>query len=195
MNLQKTIRVTEINENVSELIAAYQPQLKSYIHKRVTNKEDAEDILQDVFHQLIKTVETSLNPIEHVSAWLYRVAHNLIINKGIKKKELALPAYRDDDGDGDIMQGLSDVLFQDASSSPEMEYLRSLVWTELETALAELPPEQRKIYELTELEGIPVKDISETTGIAVNTLLSRKHYAVLHLRKRLVGLYHDIMYS
>jgi RNA polymerase sigma factor (sigma-70 family) len=76
-----------------------------------------------------------------------------------------------------------------------MEYLRSLVWTELERALSELPAEQREIFELTELDGLPVKEISQTTGVPVNTLLSRKHYAVVHLRKRMADLYHEIIYS
>ena len=92
------------------------------------------------------------------------------------------------------MKDFSELLFgNETAPSPETEYLRSLCWTELENALAELPPEQREIYELTEFDGIPVKEISKTTGIAVNTLLSRKHYAVLHLRKRLAGLYEDIV--
>jgi RNA polymerase sigma factor (sigma-70 family) len=184
-------------KNLNELIVEYQPQLKLFIRKRVTNKEDAEDILQDVFYQLVKAVNDTMNPIEQVSAWLYRVTRNTIINKGIKKQEEALPVYYDEDADHEIMKELSDILFSEktASPSPETEYLRSLVWTELEKSLAELPPEQREIFELTELDGIPVKEISETTGVAVNTLLSRKHYAVLHLRKRLAGLYADILYS
>ncbi len=152
---------------------------------------------EDVFYQLVKTINhTAANPIEQVSAWLYRVARNLIINKGVKKREEELPVCRDDEGDDDILKDFSEILFdKNASPSPETEYLRSLVWTELETALSEMPPEQRKIFELTELDGIAVKDISETTGITVNTLLSRKHYAVLYLRKRLAGLYKEIIYA
>ena len=182
--------------NVEELIAKYQPQLKSFIRRQVSVKEDAEDILQDVFYQLIKTVNTATNPIEQVSAWLYRVAQNIIINHGIKKREEEMPVYQSDENDEDVVKDFSEVLFNEATSpSPEMEYLRSLVWTELETALAELPPEQREVYELTELDGIPVKEISKTTGIPVNTLLSRKHYAVLHLRKRMRVLYEEIVFS
>lgn len=182
--------------NVEQVFTEYRPKLKAFIRKRVSNNEDADDILQDVFYQLAKTVEnTAANPIEQVSAWLYRVARNLIINKGVKKREEELPVYRNDDDD-DVLKDFSEILFdKNTSPSPETEYLRSLVWTELENALAELPPEQREIFELTELDGIPVKDISETTGVAVYTLLSRKHYAVLHLRKRLAGLYQEIIYA
>jgi RNA polymerase sigma factor (sigma-70 family) len=183
--------------SLTKLIVEYQPRLKSFIKRYVSNKEDAEDILQDVFYQLSKTIETTMNPIEQVSAWLYRVAHNAIINHGVKKREEPMPTYHDSDSDSDIFMDFSEILFssEDTSPSPETEYLRSLVWTELETALAELPPEQREIFELTELDAIPVKEISESIGISVNTLLSRKHYAVMHLRKRLAELYQDILES
>jgi RNA polymerase sigma factor (sigma-70 family) len=183
--------------NTEKLIAKYQPQLKSFIRNKVANKEDAEDILQDVFYQLVKTVNTTMNPIEEVSAWLYRVARNTIINHVTKKREEEMPAYRNDDGETEMLEDFSEVLFNDdeASPSPETEYMRSLVWTELERALAELPSEQREIYELTELDGIPVKEIAQTTNIPVNTLLSRKHYAMLHLRKRIKELYYEIIYA
>ncbi len=184
-------------KNLNELIVEFQPQLKSFIHKRVANREDVEDILQDVFYQLVKTVNNTMNPIEHVSAWLYKVARNTIINTGIRKREDELPVYRDDENDSEVLKDFSEILFHDEATAPssETEYLRSLVWIELENALSELPIEQREIFELTELDGISVKEISETTGIAVNTLLSRKHYAVLHLRKRLIGLYIDILHE
>ena len=184
----------ETRRATSLLIAEHRPKLKSFIRKRVTNREDAEDILQDVFYQFLKTVGNSMNPVEHVSAWLYKVARNLIINRSVKKREAAMPVYRNHDSDDEVLSGFSEVLFT-SGSSPETEYLRSLVWTELENALAELPPEQREIFELTELDGIPVKEISQTTGIAVNTLLSRKHYAVKHLRKRMEGLYREMLDS
>lgn len=177
-------------ENLEQLIATHQPALKSFIRRQVENREDAEDILQDVFYQLVKTVDATLNPVEEVSAWLYRVARNMIINLRIRKREEEMPAYHD----SEIMEDITEVLFsaEATAPSPETEYLRSLVWEELEDALAGLPPEQREIFELTEFDGFPVKEIAATTGLPVNTLLSRKHYAVLHLRKRLKALYDDL---
>ncbi|MDR1653660.1 MAG: RNA polymerase sigma factor [Prevotellaceae bacterium] len=192
---KRKIDVVKVNrDNLEKLIVEYRPQLKSFIRKRVDNREDAEDILQDVFYQLTKTVNAAINPIEEVAAWLYRVARNTIINHGIKKREEAMPVYQNDESEDEILADFSEVLFNsETSPSPETEYLRSLVWEELEAALAELPPEQREIFELTELDGIPVKGIAQTTGVPVNTLLSRKHYAVLHLRKRIRQLYEDIV--
>ena len=183
-------------DNVEKIITEHQTQLKSFIRKRVSNKEDAEDILQDVFFRLIKTVENTLNPIEQVAAWLYRVTRNTIINKGKKKQEEEMPVFQYDEEDG-ILNEFSEFLFDgdNTADTPETEYLRSLVWQELETVLAELPPEQREAFELMELDGLPAKEIAESIGVSVNTLLSRKHYAVKHLRKRLDGLYKDILYD
>jgi RNA polymerase sigma factor (sigma-70 family) len=181
-------------DNLEKLIVEYQPRLKAFIRKRVNSREDTEDILQDVFYQLTKTVNAAVNPIEEIAAWLFRVARNTIINRRVKKREKALPAWQSDDNDDEILADFSEVLFShEASPSPEMDYLRSLVWEGLENALAELPPEQRKVYELTELDGIPVKEIAQATGVSVNTLLSRKHYAVLHLRKRMRQLYEELV--
>ena len=186
----------ETRHATSLLIMEHRPKLNAFIRKRVANSEDAEDILQDVFYQFVKAVENSMTPIEQVSAWLYRVARNLIINRNIKKREVEMPVYQSDDSEDEIFNDFSEILFNsDPCPTPETEYLRSLVWIELDNALAELPPPQREIFELTELDGIPVKEISQTTGIAVNTLLSRKHYAVLHLRKRMRLLYEDIVYN
>jgi RNA polymerase sigma factor (sigma-70 family) len=181
--------------NLEKLIVEYQSQLQSFIRKRVNNKEDAEDILQDVFYQLTRTVHIAISPGEEVAAWLYRVTRNTIINYGIKKREEEMPACLSDESDEEMQKDFSEVLFgTETPPSPETDYLRSLVWKELAAALAELPPQQREIYELTEWDGIPVKEISRTTGIPVNTLLSRKHYAILHLRKRLKDLYEDLCF-
>ncbi len=186
-----------VKQDAGKLFEEYRAKLKSFIRKQVSSNEDADDILQDVFYQLIKTIDDAINPVQQISAWLYKVARNTIINKGKKKKEQELPAYRNTDSEKDILNDIAEILLskEDTSPSPEMEYLRSLVWTELDNALAELPVEQREVFELTELNGIPVKELSKTTGISVNTLLSRKHYAVVHLRKRLSILYDEIIYS
>ena len=184
--------LTGKDNSLEELIAENQPRLKAFIRKRVSTKEDAEDILQDVLYQLVKTIESTFNPIEQVTAWLYRVARNTIINKGKKMQEEELPVSSYDKKDN-VLSEFSEVLFSDAPPTPEIEYMRSLVWQELETALAELPPEQREAFELLEMEGLSAKEVASTTGISVNTLLSRKHYAVIHLRKRLKGLYNDLL--
>lgn len=196
MKNQMTKETDQEQYHVGKLYEEYQPRLKNYINKHVDNESDTEDILQDIFYQLIKTVENTLNPIEHVSAWLYKVARNAIINKRNKKKEEELVVYQENKSADSILSDFSEVLFNnDTSPSPEMEYLRSLVWTELENALSELPVEQQEVFRKTELDGISIKDISQNTGVPVNTLLSRKHYAVLHLRKKLSDLYEAIIHS
>jgi RNA polymerase sigma factor (sigma-70 family) len=178
--------------NLTRLIATYRPQLKTFIRQRVKNREDAEDILQDVLFQWVKTVYSALDPIEHLAAWLFRVARNAIINHHGKKRELEMPVYQNEEEEW--VKEFSEVLFHtDASDSPETAYLRTLVWEALEGALAELSPEQREAYELTELAGLPVKEIARLAGLPVNTLLSRKHYAVLHLRKRMRALYEEVL--
>ncbi|MCO6359093.1 RNA polymerase sigma factor [Roseivirga pacifica] len=182
---------SEHRENLERQIREHQPRIRSFIKTRVTSQEDADDIAQDVFFQFVKTMETTHNPIENISGWLFRVAKNLIINKGKKRKESSLPMEVDYDEDGDIISSLFPQT--EESDSPVNVYIRSLMWQELEQALAELPVEQREIFELTEMEGFPVKDIAETTGVPVNTLLSRKHYAVKYLRKRLKSTYEELI--
>lgn len=179
-------------QDIGRLVSENESRLKNFIRKRVSNKDDADDILQDVFYQLVKTVENTLTPIEQVTAWLYRVARNTIINRGKKKTEEAFPSYQNEEGD-DVLQEFAEILFSDESASPDTEYIHSLVWDELELALAELPPEQREVFELTELEGLSIKEVSEVTGVQTNTLLSRKHYAVKHLRLRMRQLYDDLL--
>lgn len=178
------------NQDISNIFNEYQLPLKGYIAKRGLSKEDCEDILQNVFYQLSK-IDLKENPIDQISGWLYAVARNQIIDRSRKHKEEELPYFTDENGETSFIKEITTVLLD--SNSPETEYIRSLVWEELEVALAELPDNQRNIFELTELEGFSFKEISESTGITVNTLISRKRYAVLHLRERLYGLYMDLL--
>lgn len=178
-------------QSVADIFNRYRGQLKSYISKRVSSKEDGEDILQNVFYQLAK-IDLIERPIEQLSSWLYSVANNQIIDRSRKHREVELPYITTEDNDELFLTEITSLLL-DPDSSPETEYLRSLVWTELEVALAELPAEQRSVFELTELEGFSFKEISEETNIPVNTLISRKRYAVLRLRNRLSDLYDELL--
>ena len=177
--------------NILEVFKKYQGQLKSFIAKRVTVKEDQEDILQDVFYQLLKT-DPVTPPVQQILAWLYTVTRNLIIDRKRKHKEEKIPQAQTEEGETFILKEVSDCLF-DADNSPEKEYMRSLVWKELDKALSELPDEQRIIFELNELQNFSFKEISESTGIPINTLISRKRYAVLYLRERLYNLYEELL--
>lgn len=194
MSRAKTTNIPTPVQDAGTLIKTYQPRISSFVRQHVDNKQDAEDVVQDVFYQLVKTLDSALSPIEHVSAWLYKVARNTIINRSKKMQEEEMPVLQASEDSDSLWADFAEVLFNDESApSPETEYLRSLVWIELEAALSELPVEQREIFELTELDCIPVKSISEQTGTPLNTLLSRKHYAVKYLRKRLAGLYEELL--
>jgi len=176
---------------IADIFRKYQAQLKGFIAKRVSSKEDCEDILQNVFYQFMKSDQED-NPIEQIASWLYSVARNQIIDRSRKHREEEMPYLANNEDDGTFLRELSE-LMPDEDQSPEMDFIRSTVWEELENALLELPGEQRSVFELTELEGIPFKEIAESTGIPVNTLISRKRYAILFLRKRLYSLYEDIL--
>lgn len=175
------------SDNIENIVTRYSPTLLSFIKRRVKSREDAEDILQDVFYQLAHANADAEYKIETVASWLYRVAHNLILNFWRKKREISLSALFDD-GD-EICEDIAQTLACPANDGPEAVCLRKLIWEELDSALAELPPEQCEVFSLTVFDGLPIKDISAATGVPVATLLSRKHYAVKHLRKRLHELY------
>ncbi|MFV0419671.1 MAG: RNA polymerase sigma factor [Dysgonomonas sp.] len=178
-------------QNVTNIFNEYKSRLKSFISKRVISKEDGEDILQNVFYQLMK-VDLLEKPIEQMSAWLYSVTNNQIIDRSRKRKEVEMPFVSAKNDEESFMVEITSLMF-DEDASPETEYIRSLVWDELEIALSELPIEQREVFEQTELEGFSFKEISALTGITVNTLISRKRYAVLHLRERLKDLYDELL--
>jgi len=173
--------------NITEVINAYSKRLLGFIRKRVDNPSDAEDILQDVFFQLVDNTQ----PIEQLTGWLFTVARNKITDRQRKHK----PDLLDDIfvGDGEDDWGGWAELFFDENNNPETDYLRSMFWETLNNALNELPKEQKEVFVLNELEGIPFKEIAGRTGETVNTLLSRKRYAVLHLRERLKTLRDELL--
>lgn len=177
----------------AQAFADFRDKLAGFIRKRVSRYEDAEDILQECFYQFTRMDELG-KPVEQTAAWLYRVARNLITNHYKKKKDVALPAAYDgdDDKNTNFLDEITDAAFG-GETTPETEYLRSLVLDEIKNAIDELPPEQREVFELTEYYDMPVKEIAKNTGVSVNTVLSRKHYAVVHLRKTLKELYTNVV--
>jgi len=179
----------ERNRNITGTIKAVSRRLLGFIRQRVANPQDAEDILQEVFYQFAGNTE----PIEQVSSWLYRVARNKIIDNYRKQKlPLADDVFAASDAEEDGFNW-KEVLLP-ADSDPETEYLRNLFWEQLQEALEELPEEQRLAFIETEIEGRPFKEIADRTGIPVPTLISRKRYAVLHLRERLRALKDEILF-
>ncbi len=161
------------------------PRLLAFVRRHVDNSADAEDILQDVFVRLVNA-SNLVEPIEQVTAWLFRVTRNRIIDWYRGRK----PSASTDDEAADH-GGMDDVL-ADPSQDPASEYMRSMVWEELNEALEELPDQQRSVFVANELEGKSFKEIEAETGVSINTLLSRKRYAVLFLRERLQELYDEI---
>jgi RNA polymerase sigma factor (sigma-70 family) len=179
------------NNSAADTFTEYRERLLQFIHSRTHRIEDAEDILQDVFYQFTRMNDIA-KPVEQTAAWLYRTARNKIIDKSRKKKDEPLPASYDEDEDEYIFDQIADIVYG-AESTPETNYLRALIFEEIKTALDELPEEQQMVFELTEIAGLSVKEVAEKTNTPFNTVLSRKHYAVQRLRKRLAELYGDVM--
>ncbi len=180
----------EQDRRISDVVESERSRLRNFIRRRVSDPRDAEDILQDVFYELLEA-NRLLMPIEHVTGWLFRVARNRIIDLFRKKKPESINEPVSSDGDEDSLQ-LEDLL-PSSDAGPESLYIRNAILDELESALDELPEEQRRVFVAHELEGLSFKEISEETGVSVNTLLSRKRYAILHLRGRLQTIYDEFM--
>ena len=178
------------NSHIIQTIKSYGKSLLGFIRRRVKNDADAEDILQDVWYQFSSVINSE--PIEQTGAWLYRVANNKITDKHRKKSETLLDDMLVTDDDDDDAPDFKAILLTEAST-PETEYLRNLFWEQLFFALDELPEKQRQVFIWNELEDISFAEIADLTGDNVQTLVSRKRYAVLHLRKRLKLLYEDII--
>jgi RNA polymerase sigma factor (sigma-70 family) len=170
------------DQRISEVVEREQSRLLNFIRRRVPDARDAEDILQDVFYELVEA-NRLLMPIDHVTGWLFRVARNRITDLFRKKRPESLSDTAVADEDAEMLQ-LEDLLPSPAAG-PEALYARNVVLDELELAVDELPEEQREVFVAHELEGRSFKEMAATTGVSVNTLLSRKRYAVRHLRERL----------
>ena len=179
--------MTEQDRQISEVVAEQRSRLSNFIRRRVPDPADAEDIVQEVFYELVEA-NRLLMPIEHVTGWLFRVARNRITDLFRKKKPVKFSDAAIEDETGELLQ-IEDLL-PSPDAGPEALYFRSVLLEEMEIALEELPDEQRDVFIAHELEGRSFKDLSAETGVSVNTLLSRKRYAVLHLRERLQTI-HD----
>ena len=176
------------NQRISEIVKREQARLRNFIRRRVPDPRDAEDILQDVFYELVEA-NRLLMPIDHITGWLFRVARNRITDLFRKKKPQGL-ADMDQPGEEGESRPWEELLVS-SDSGPDAIYARNLLFDELELAINELPDEQRHVFIAHELEGHSFKQIAAATGVSVNTLLSRKHYAVLHLRERLRSVYDE----
>jgi RNA polymerase sigma factor (sigma-70 family) len=178
----------EQDQRISEVVEREQSRLRNFIRRRVPELRDAEDILQDVFYELVEA-NRLLMPIEHVSGWLFRVARNRIIDFFRKKKPERFSDAAVADEDDERLQ-LEEVL-PSPDAGPEALYARKVLLDELELAVGELPEEQREVFVAHEVEGRSFKEIAAETGVSVNTLLSRKRYAVRRLRERLQRIYDE----
>ena len=167
------------DRRITEVVAREQSRLRNFIRRRVADPRDAEDILQDVFARLVEA-NRLLMPIDHVTGWLFRVARNRIVD-----------FFRAKSPDADDVAGLEELL-PSADAGPDAEYARGVLLDEIARAIDELPKDQRNAFVAHELEGRSFKELSAETGVSVNTLLSRKRYAVLRLRQRLQDIYDEL---
>jgi len=184
---------SEQDHRISEAVQKEGARLRNFIRRRVPDREEAEDVLQDVFYELVLAYR-SMEKIEQVGAWLFRVTRNKIIDRFRKKK----PALLGDEVGSDSEEGESlgwEEFLPSSEAGPEAALVQSMMAEELEEALAELPEEQQRVFIAHEIEGRSFKEIAEETGVSVNTLLSRKRYAVLHLRRRLQAAYDEMKES
>jgi RNA polymerase sigma factor (sigma-70 family) len=180
--------ITEQDQLISQAVERDRPKLRNFIRKHVADTGEAEDILQDVFYELLEAYRL-MKPVEHVTAWLFRVARNRMIDLFRRNKPSSLnnPVSAEEEGDT-----LEDLL-PSADAGPEAAYARSLLLDAMDEALEELPAAQREVFIAHELMGQSFKEISAETGLSVNTLLSRKHYAVMQLRQNLQSIYENFV--
>ena len=180
----------EQDRQIAEVIAEERPRLRNFIRKRVPNEADVEDLLQDVFFELVQA-NRLLKPIDYVTGWLFRVARNRITDLFRKKKPETFTDAAGENEDGELLD-MGDLL-PSPDAGPEALYIRGVLLDELEFALAELPEEQREVFVAHELEGRSFKELSAESGVNINTLLARKRYALLHLRERLQSIHDEFL--
>lgn len=180
----------EQDSKISAIVAEERSRLGNFIRRRVPDPSDVEDIVQEVFYELVQA-NRLLMPIDHVTGWLFRVARNRITDLFRKKKPERFSDGGVEDDDGELLR--IENLLPSPDAGPEAIYIRSLLLDELERALNDLPKEQRDVFVAHELEGRSFKELSAESGVNVNTLLSRKRYAVLQLRERLQSIYDEFV--
>jgi len=187
--LSKQWPMTDQDQRISEAVSRDQSRLRNFIRRRVSDPGDVEDILQDVFYELVETYRV-MKPVEQVTAWLYRVARNRITDlfrKRTREAARAEPAKITEEGEVLML----DEFLPSPEAGPDAAYARGVLLEAIDDALEELPDDQREVFVAHELMGYSFKELSAQTGVSVNTLLSRKHYAVTHLRERLRDLYNE----
>ncbi|MGA3211252.1 MAG: sigma-70 family RNA polymerase sigma factor [Terriglobales bacterium] len=179
--------MSEQEQLLSEAIVREQGRLRKFIRKRLVNEADVEDVLQDVFYELVEAYRL-MKPIQHFSAWMFRVARNRIIDLFRARKTEALRSdLTDEEGEPRLLEDM----LPSPDAGPEAAYARNVLLEEIDAALDELPEDQRDVFLSHEMMGYSFKEIAAHTGVSVNTLLSRKHYAVLHLRQRLQAIFDE----
>jgi RNA polymerase sigma factor (sigma-70 family) len=180
----------EQDRQISEVVEEQRPRLRNFIRRRVADPGEVEDILQDVFFEFLESYRL-MKPIEQAGAWLFRVARNRIIDRFRKKRPDLLQDLGGASEDGEMLS--IEEMLPSPDAGPEAAYARSVLVEELEAALEELPVEQREVFIAHEIEGRSFKELAAETGVGINTLLSRKRYAALHLRGRLQSVYEEFM--
>ena len=190
--LRKPWAMVQQDQQISEAIEREKPRLRNFIRRRVADQGDAEDILQEVFYELVEAYRM-MKPVEQVTAWMFQVARNRITDlfRSKKREAVAEQPVRSQDGSEDGEEFQWEDLLPSSDAGPESAYVRSVLVEEMDAALDELPEQQREVFVAHEFLGYSFKELAEQTGISVNTLLSRKRYAVLHLRRRLQTIYDD----
>jgi RNA polymerase sigma factor (sigma-70 family) len=187
--LRQEWTMAEQDERISKAIDREQARLRNFIRRRVADRQDAEDVLQEVFYELVEAYRM-MKPIEEVTAWLFRVARNRIVDLfRRRKREAFTDPLTATNEEGETLSW--EDLLPSADAGPQAAYVRRVLLEEIDAALYELPDEQREVFVAHELMGYSFKELSARSGVSVNTLLSRKHYAVLHLRERLRAIFDE----